>query len=208
MSLFIRRQSLFKKVYLLLNQSINGIDLMFKTSENVFSPKGIDRGTLAMLSVVEFNEADKVLDLGCGYGVVGILAAKLIGSSNVTMVDVDESAVEISKINAGLNGVPDIKIIQSDGFSGIDDAGYTVILSNPPYHADFSVPKMFIEKGFNRLCTGGRMYMVTKRKEWYYNKLKAIFGGVKVWEIDGYYVFMSIKKSACYANLKSKKCKG
>jgi len=69
---------------------------------------------------------------------------------------------------------------------------------------DFSVPKMFIEKGFNRLRIGGRMYMVTKRKLWYKNKLISIFGGVKIWEIDGYYVFMSVKKSPDYAKGKVK----
>jgi 16S rRNA (guanine1207-N2)-methyltransferase len=74
-----------------------------------------------------------------------------------------------------------------------------MILSNPPYHTDFSVAKMFIEKGFNRLSIGGRMYMVTKRKEWYRNKLKSIFGGVRIWELNGYFVFMSIKKSRTYA---------
>lgn len=80
-------------------------------------------------------------------------------------------------------------------------------LSNPPYHADFSVPKEFIEKGFNRLQIGGKMYMVTKRKDWYKNKLISIFGGVKIWEIDGYYVFLAIKKQSSYANVKARKVK-
>jgi len=186
----------------LLKENIKGIELEFETSSDVFSPKNIDKGTLAMLSIFEFKEDDKILDLGCGYGIVGILAAKLIGQNKVTMVDIDQSAVEISKKNAVLNNVPEISIFQSDGFTNIREKDFTAILSNPPYHSDFSVPKAFIEKGFNRLCIGGRMYMVTKRKEWYFNKLKAIFGGVKLWEIDGYYVFMSMKKSSSYANAK------
>ena len=74
--------------------------------------------------------------------------------------------------------------------------------ANPPYHADFSVPKAFIEKGFNRLQIGGKMVMVTKRKEWYKNKLISIFGGVSITEIDGYYVFISEKRSADYAGQK------
>jgi 16S rRNA (guanine1207-N2)-methyltransferase len=49
------------------------------------------------------------------------------------------------------------------------------------------------------------MYMVTKRKEWYRNKLKSIFGGVRIWELNGYFVFMSIKKSDTYAKAR-KKC--
>jgi 16S rRNA (guanine1207-N2)-methyltransferase len=106
-----------------------------------------------------------------------------------------------------LNGVPGVKTIQSDGFTNLDEKDFTLILCNPPYHTDFSVAKTFIEKGFNRLCIGGRMYMVTKRKEWYKNKLIAIFGGVQIWEINGYYVFMSIKKSRTYAKVEKEKRK-
>ena len=63
----------------------------------------------------------------------------------------------------------------------------------------FTVAKRFIEKGFNRLKIGGKMYMVTKRKDWYKNKLISIFGGVRIHEIDGYYVFEAEKRSASYA---------
>lgn len=151
-------------------------------------------GTLAMLSAVEFSPDDKILDMGCGYGVVGILAAKLIGQGRVTMCDISESAVKQAKINAELNGVPDIDIKISDGFSEIADNNFTLILSNPPYHADFSVPKHFIEVGFKKLAVGGKMVMVTKRLDWYKNKLTSVFGGVMVREIDGYYVFISEKR--------------
>lgn len=67
-----------------------------------------------MLSLVDFNEGGKVLDLGCGYGIAGILAAKIIGTGNVVMIDKIDSAVECSKENAALNGVPGIKVLQSD----------------------------------------------------------------------------------------------
>ena len=173
---------------------IKGISLQFHTDETVFSPGAVDRGTLAMLSTVEFTGEDKVLDLGCGYGVVGILAAKCIGSEKVTMLDIDEAAVALARENARQNGVEGCRILQSDGFHQLEEKDFTLILSNPPYHVDFSVPKHFIEKGFNRLTVGGRMVMVTKRRDWYKNKLTAIFGGVKVSEIDGYYVFSSIKR--------------
>lgn len=71
--------------------------------------------------------------------------------------------------------------------------------SNPPYHVDFKIPKEFIEKGFNRLTIGGKMYMVTKRKDWYKNKFISIFGGVRIWEIEDYYVFMAVKMNSTYA---------
>lgn len=181
---------------------IKNIDMKFKVEPELFSPKGIDKGTLAMLSVMDFGRGDKVLDLGCGYGVVGVLAAKIIGASNVVMVDKMNAAVKCAKENSILNGVPGIKVYESDGVKDLPEKDFTLILSNPPYHADFNVPKEFIEKGFNRLVIGGRMYMVTKRKEWYKNKLIAIFGGVKIWQVEDYFVFMAVKKDSRYANAK------
>jgi len=101
-----------------------------------------------------------------------------------------------------MNNVIGVKLYKSDGFKDIDEKDFTLIFSNPPYHMDFSVPKEFIEKGFNRLAIGGKMYMVTKRKEWYKNKLISIFGGVKITEKDGYYVFMAEKKINGYSSKK------
>ena len=189
----------------MITETINGVSLMFNTENSVFSPLGIDKGTLAMLSTIEFTQTDKVLDLGCGYGVVGTYAAKLLGEHNVIMSDVDVSCVDLARKNAELNGVGGISVIQSDGFDNIQDADFSLILSNPPYHSDFSVPKHFIEKGFNRLRIGGKMYMVTKRKDWYKNKLTAIFGGVIISEVDEYYVFCSEKRGMRYSNTIRKK---
>lgn len=187
----------------MIRVKIKNMDMKFNTSKEVFSPQNIDKGTLAMLSQVEFSHGDKVLDLGCGYGIVGILSAKILGGENVVMTDVDSNAVSLSKENAALNNVDDVKIYQGNGLKDLKEKDFTMILSNPPYHADFSVPKEFIEKGFNRLKIGGKLYMVTKRKEWYKNKLISIFGGVKITEIDGYYVFMTEKKSLSYSKKKT-----
>ncbi len=179
----------------MISANIKNIPLVFKSDEMIFSPKSVDAGTLAMLSVIDFSPNDKVLDLGCGYGVVGILASKLIGGENVTMCDISETAVQYSKINAELNQIKNVDIKVSDGYENIVDSDFTLILSNPPYHTDFSVAKEFIEGGYKRLAIGGRMAMVTKRLEWYKNKFASVFGGVKVHEIDGYYVFIAEKRS-------------
>ncbi|MDI9442508.1 MAG: class I SAM-dependent methyltransferase [Firmicutes bacterium] len=179
---------------------IKGVELRFKTEDGVFSPSGIDKGTLAMLSQVVFSPGDRVLDLGCGYGVVGILAAKLIGSEQVVMLDRDPLAVRLARENAALNGVPEVLVVQSNGFSELEESEFTKILSNPPYHTDFSVPKHFVEKGFNRLVLGGEMFLVVKRRKWYQNKLISIFGGVQVKDIDGYFVLRAEKRSLRYGN--------
>ena len=184
---------------------IKNVTLELNSKPDLFSPDQIDKGTLAMLSVVDFSPNDKVLDLGCGYGVVGITAAKIIGSLNVVMSDIQEEAVIVAHENAVLNDVGDINIVLSDGFSNIHENNFSIILSNPPYHSDFSVAKHFIEKGFNRLRLGGKMYMVTKRKDWYKNKFISIFGGVKIEEIGDYFIFCAEKRCVNYANVKRRK---
>ncbi len=184
---------------MVIKTSINGVGIELKTADSLFSPRSVDGGTLAMLSVLSLKEDDKVLDLGCGYGVVGIYIAKVIGAQNVVMTDIDPLAVKLAKENAVLNGVGEIRVVQGDAYENIEDNDFTLILSNPPYHTDFSVPKRFIEKSFNRLRIGGKMYMVTKRKEWYKNKLVSIFGGVKIHTIDSYFVFEAEKRQYSYS---------
>lgn len=186
---------------MLIEEQVQGIDLVLNTNEEVFSPTAVDKGTRAMLSFVEFKEGDKVLDLGCGCGVVGILVAKQIGAENVVMCDVSENAVQLSKQNAVANGVDGVTIRLSDGLRDISETGFTIILSNPPYHTDFAVAKEFIEDGFKKLALGGKMIMVTKRLDWYRNKLSSVFGGVTVKEKDDYYVFLAEKRG----NYKPKK---
>ncbi|HEY5466913.1 MAG TPA: methyltransferase [Clostridia bacterium] len=184
---------------MLINATALGIDLVLETTPNLFSPKAIDRGTLAMLTCADFRPGDRVLDLGCGYGVVGIVAARIAGDDGVVMLDSDTEAVAVAARNAARNGVPLVRTIHSDGFASLEETGFDWILSNPPYHTDFSVARRFIEKGFNRLRIGGRMLMVTKRREWYRNKFIAVFGGVRIVENDGYFVFWGEKRKGDYS---------
>lgn len=178
-----------------------GRDITFEPCPGVFSPDAADRGTLAMLSAAQLepDAPQKVLDLVCGWGLVGIYCALMWGPGYVTMLDVDPAAVDCARRNCALNGLDALKPIVSDAYDALDDAGFDLILSNPPYHADFAVARRFIEKGFNRLRLGGRMIMVTKRRDWYKNKFISVFGGVKIDEIDGYLVFTGIKNSPSYA---------
>ena len=188
----------------MFHANVAGIELQFETKPSLFSPAKPDRGTLAMLSRIKFEPSDKILDLGCGYGLVGIYAAKTIGAERVCehiwMTDNDQTALDCAAKNLALNSIEGANVVLSDGFRDLRETNFTRIICNPPYHVDFSVPKHFIEKGFNRLELGGAMYFVTKRRTWYENKLRSIFGGVRVHEIDSYFVFEAIKKSPTYAN--------
>lgn len=178
--------------------------LEIETTEGLFSPHGADTGTLSMVSAVELESGQKLLDLGCGAGLVGIAAAKVLGEENVWMTDVDPAAVRCAAENAKRNGVENVHLCCGDALDAVDASGFDWILSNPPYHADFSVAKKFIEKGFNRLKLGGKLVMVVKRELWYRNKLTAIFGGVRMQEIGGYFVFTAEKRSERYAPPKPK----
>jgi 16S rRNA (guanine1207-N2)-methyltransferase len=185
--------------------SHNGIqEFELESSGKLFSPGKTDEGTLAMLAEVHLEQGQTLLDLGCGSGVVAIWAAGQLGAGNVSMLDSDPLAVEIAKRNAKANGFEDIRAFRSDGFADYPLKELDWILSNPPYHSDFSVAKSFIEKGFNRLKQGGRMVMVTKRETWYKNRFIAIFGGVKVARSGDYFVFTAQKRTDRYANAKAK----
>ena len=179
-----------------INEVINGIDITCETGEYYFSPNRVDRGTRLMLETVPVREGDKVLDLGCGYGVVGIYAAKRLGGDHVVMCDILEDAVALATDNLARNGITGARVLQSDGLKAVEDRDFTLIYSNPPYHTDFSVAKAFIEDGFRKLAVGGRMVMVTKRLDWYKNKLTSVFGGVKVFEAEDYFIFLSEKRAA------------
>ena len=186
----------------MIEVTVKNIPLTLCTDSAVFSPSAIDKGTLAMLSQVDFTETDKVLDLGCGYGVVGLTAAKLIGENRVVFCDVSERAVELTCENAFQNGLGSVDVRHSNAFQNVPERDFTLILSNPPYHTDFSVAKAFIEGGFRHLRLGGKMLMVTKRLDWYKNKLTAVFGGVKIFDTDGYHVFIAEKRQDAFANKK------
>jgi len=188
----------------MIEVNINDVTLVFETHPSLFSPKAADSGTLAMLENILFEPGDIVLDLGCGYGLAGIYAANILPPAQVSMTDIDPLAVTVSQGNLSRNHIEGVTVTCGNAYEAVGRSDFTVILSNPPYHTDFAVAKTFIEKGFNRLAVGGRLYMVTRRKEWYKNKLISIFGGVQIWEKDGYYVFTAQKKSRSYAGKKSR----
>ena len=173
-----------------------GMTFEIETLPGLFSPAHPDRGTMAMLGEADFREGMRVLDLGCGWGLVGLTAASVCGAENVWMCDIDPDAVRVARENAERNGLGGVHIVQSDGLASVDEAGFDMILTNPPYQTDFAVAKRFIEKGFNRLKIGGVMFVVVKREKWYLNKMRSVFGGARSVLRDGYYVISAQRRSA------------
>lgn len=171
-----------------------GYDYIFHTLTSLFSYRQIDVGTCQMLQCVNLEPDSKVLDLGCGYGVVGIWAAHTIGAEKVTMSDINDDALIMAQENMNVNHLSGIQILRSNGFENIRDTDYTLILSNPPYHTDFSVAKEFIQNSYTHLKKGGHLIMVTKRFNWYKNKIQSVFSGLKWVESNGYYVFIAQKR--------------
>lgn len=180
-------------------------EITIETGENVFSPSRADKGTAYMLREAEKLFAGpgggpkKILDLGCGAGIAGIYIAKTCGVAEVHFTDIDGECVMLSLENAAANGISGkctVKAYVSDAFSDITDADFDLIMSNPPYHTDFAVAKAFIEGSFRHMSIGGKLLMVTKRLDWYKNKLINIFGGVKITRTDdGYFVFAAEKRN-------------
>ncbi len=180
--------------------SVAGRELAFRleTEPGLFSPRHPDPGSLAMLGQLDARHLDgPVLDLGCGYGLVGLAIAQLIDPALVTLTDIDPLAVATAGRNATALGLGGLRVLESDGFEGLapgEAGGFACILSNPPYHADFAVPKRFIAGAWRHLRPGGHLYMVTKRRTWYARRLEAVFGGFSLRLVDGYAVFVAEKR--------------
>jgi len=185
---------------MLITVEVGPVQLELETAPQLFSPRALDAGTRFLLESIQLTANDHLCDLGCGYGPVGIWAAKQIPAENVVMIDRDPDAIALAVTNAARNQVPGITIIEADGFTDVDAAGFTWILCNPPYHVDFAVPKRFIRKGFNRLRIGGKFALVVKRRDWYEAQLRAVFGGCTVSERDGYHVLIAERRSGQWAS--------
>ncbi|MDQ6422076.1 class I SAM-dependent methyltransferase [Paenibacillus sp. LHD-117] len=176
---------------------LKGQKLKFVTDAGVFSKAGVDYGSKVLIDAMELGEADRVLDVGCGYGPIGLTAAKLVTQGRVTMIDINERAVELAKENAGLNGIRNVNILQSDLFSAVTEKEYDVILTNPPIRAGKAVVHRIFEEGYAHLREGGYMWVVIQKKQGAPSakeKLELLFGEVtEVTKDKGYRIFRAKK---------------
>lgn len=172
----------------------------FYTSNSVFSKKGVDFGSMLLIdTVVKENEkfSGSILDLGCGYGPIGVIIAKLLENAEVFMSDVNERALELSKMNAKENKVEKrIKIINSESFENIKKS-FDMILTNPPIRAGKDVVFSFYEGAYEHLSDGGKLYVVIQKKQGAPStkaKLESLFGNCETAEKkSGYFILKSEK---------------
>jgi 16S rRNA (guanine1207-N2)-methyltransferase len=140
--------------------------LSFQTDAGVFSKKGIDFGSRLLIETVELSGVKSLLDLGCGYGPVGISLAKANPSLKVQMVDVNERATLLAKENARINHVAaQIEVKISDGFDKLEGVKFDAILCNPPIR----VGKAFVYELFAQsrdfLSENGSLWIVIRKQQ-------------------------------------------
>ncbi|MBW7477470.1 class I SAM-dependent methyltransferase [Paenibacillus oenotherae] len=178
--------------------AIRGQQLRFMTDAGVFSKTGVDYGTRVLVEALDIPSHARVLDVGCGYGPIGIMAAKLAPRGHITMIDINERAVQLAEKNAKLNGAANITVLQSDLFERVRGQEFDVIITNPPIRAGKAVVHQIFEEGAKLLASGGSMWVVIQKKQGAPSaeaKLEAIFGNVEeVTKDKGYRIFRSRKE--------------
>lgn len=137
----------------------------FLTDNGVFSKDGLDFGSRLLLEVVPLEEVGgKILDMGCGYGVLGIVLAKVL-LAKVDMVDVNLRALHLSKRNAKLNGVFDlVNIFESNCYSSVSGK-YSTIITNPPIRAGKKVVYDIVMNAQYYLEKGGNLFLVVRKEQ-------------------------------------------
>jgi 16S rRNA (guanine1207-N2)-methyltransferase len=166
----------------------------FVSRPGVFSYGRFDDGARALTETMVVNEGDRVLDIGCGVGTNGILAARQAGEGgSVTFVDSNLRAVALTELNARNLSVPRFETIASATLDEVPGAVFDVALANPPYYGQLSIAQLFIERGWAALKGGGSFYLVTKQAEGIYPMIAQVFGEPEAMERRGYIVFKARK---------------
>ena len=179
------------------NYTFKGIEFSFLASDGVFSKRRVDFGTNLLINSLEDLSNKKVLDLGCGVGVIGILIAKGYKNTFVTLSDVNEKALDYANRNIKLNNVKNAKSVVSSLFDNIEDE-FDVIVSNPPIRAGKQIVHGVIKEGFNHLKKEGFVYVVIQKKqgaESLKKVMEEVFGNVSIVNKEnGYMIYKSVKE--------------
>jgi len=177
--------------------TLRGHELRFTTDAGVFSRDRVDFGSLLLIENMQFPRQARVLDVGCGYGPIGLTAAKLASEGKVTMIDVNERAADLARRNAERNGIHNVEVRVSDVYSAVQGECYDVILTNPPIRAGKEIVHRIFTEGYDLLTDGGEMWVVIQKKQGAPSALKKLQELYKhVDEVDrekGYSIFRAVK---------------
>ncbi|WP_066058601.1 class I SAM-dependent methyltransferase [Robertmurraya korlensis] len=173
-------------------------NLSFITDNGVFSKSEVDFGSRLLIEAFEFpNHEGPILDVGCGYGPIGISLAKEQAAREIHMVDVNERAIELAKDNAALNKVSNVSIYESDRLTQVTRDGFAAILTNPPIRAGKQVVHDIFEQSFEHLAPNGELWVVIQKKQGApsaVEKLNELFGSVEtVGKKKGYFILKAKK---------------
>ncbi|MEJ6558709.1 MAG: methyltransferase [Candidatus Thioglobus sp.] len=167
---------------LLIESDLMGHKLNLKTRWGVFSPRAIDDGTVMFMKYLDIAEDDKCLDLGCGYGPIGLSVAKSCPQGEVHMVDKDFVAVELSNINAQLNHISNAQAYLSDAFSAVGKQNYfDQVISNVPAKVGREQLSIILYDAYDALKPGGKITFVTINglRHFIKDNFKSVFGNYK-----------------------------
>ncbi len=161
--------------------SLRGNKLKFLSTWGLFSPKSIDDGTYLLIKHIDIKDGQSILDLGCGYGAMGLAIAKAYPDSTVHLVDKDFVAVEYVSKNIKLNGLNNCKAYLSNAFSAVGETKFDNIVANLPANVGNEMLYIIMSDSFKHLNRGGQLVVVTIAglKEYIKRNFKAIFGNYK-----------------------------
>lgn len=144
---------------------LGGRRMMLRTDAGVFSRGGIDRGTELLLEALVLPAGARVLvDLGCGYGPIGLAMAAMAPEARVYMIDPNERACELARANACRNGLPNIEVLQGEGLTLVPDR-IDLIATNPPIRAGKKVVYGLMREAAGRLAAGGELWTVIRTSQ-------------------------------------------
>ncbi|MEC0171077.1 class I SAM-dependent methyltransferase [Paenibacillus graminis] len=176
---------------------LRGKSLRFTSDAGVFSKGDIDYGSRVLIEAMEIPEGAAVLDVGCGYGPIGISAAYLVPKGHVTMIDINSRAVELARENARNNGTVNVTVMESDVLSAVKGQKFDVIVTNPPIRAGKAVVHQIFEEAYAHLNEGGTLWVVIQKKQGAPSaaaKLESLFGDVEeVGKDKGYRIIKAQK---------------
>lgn len=173
-----------------IQDNLRGENFVFYSKPGVFSKGAIDQGSRLLIETMEIKPNDSVLDLGCGYGPIGIVAAYLARQGEAILIDANIRAVRLSEANIKLNRLNNAQALLSDGLEAVRGKKFTVIVSNPPASAGIEIFEEFCQGAFRQLATGGKLYFVTQSrlKEAVKRTFQKHFGNFTIAKRDAKYI--------------------